>query len=187
MKQLIASLTLITALVASTVVLADPPWARGHDERGDRHDDIAYVRVLDVRPIHDPIYARERVCRMVPIEERTVVGGQRQAAATVLGAVIGGALGNTVGKGDGRRAATIAGAVVGGAIGHESTPGEGRRVYARRAYQRRCHMRSYYAGDRVVAYAVSYWFHGRVLRTRRDHPPGRFMRVRVHERVWPEE
>jgi outer membrane lipoprotein SlyB len=37
---------------------------------------------------------------------------------TVLGAIVGGALGNTVGHGDGRKAATIAGALAGGAIGH---------------------------------------------------------------------
>ena len=36
----------------------------------------------------------------------------------MLGAIVGGALGNQVGKGDGRAAATVGGAVVGGAIGH---------------------------------------------------------------------
>ncbi len=38
---------------------------------------------------------------------------------TIIGAVAGGLLGNTVGKGDGRKAATVAGAVAGGAVGHE--------------------------------------------------------------------
>ncbi len=37
---------------------------------------------------------------------------------TILGAVVGGALGNQVGRGDGRTAATIVGAVAGGAVGH---------------------------------------------------------------------
>jgi outer membrane lipoprotein SlyB len=37
----------------------------------------------------------------------------------VLGAIIGGALGNQVGKGDGRKAATVAGAVAGGVIGNK--------------------------------------------------------------------
>ena len=36
----------------------------------------------------------------------------------VIGAIAGGLLGNTVGKGDGRKAATVGGAVAGGAIGH---------------------------------------------------------------------
>ncbi|MBK8068436.1 MAG: glycine zipper 2TM domain-containing protein [Rhodanobacteraceae bacterium] len=45
--------------------------------------------------------------------ERETTGG-----GAVLGAIIGGALGNQVGKGDGRKAATVAGAVIGGAIGN---------------------------------------------------------------------
>lgn len=40
-------------------------------------------------------------------------------AGTALGAIAGGVLGSTVGKGDGRTAATVGGAVAGGAIGHE--------------------------------------------------------------------
>src|SRR5512141_608656 len=39
-------------------------------------------------------------------------------AGTAIGAIAGGVLGNTVGKGDGRKAATVGGAVAGGAIGH---------------------------------------------------------------------
>ena len=35
------------------------------------------------------------------------------------GTVVGGVLGSTIGKGDGRTAATVGGAVAGGAIGHE--------------------------------------------------------------------
>lgn len=42
----------------------------------------------------------------------------RLGGGTVLGAIVGGALGNQVGSGDGRKAATVAGALAGGAIGH---------------------------------------------------------------------
>ena len=48
--------------------------------------------------------------------------GQRKndlGGGTVLGAIVGGALGNQVGKGDGRKAATIVGALAGGAVGHD--------------------------------------------------------------------
>ena len=56
-----------------------------------------------------------RVIRVTSIGQRSDnhVGG-----GTVLGAIVGGVLGNQVGKGDGRKAATVAGAVAGGAIGH---------------------------------------------------------------------
>lgn len=40
-------------------------------------------------------------------------------AGTVVGAIAGGVLGNTVGHGNGRKAATVAGAVAGGAVGHQ--------------------------------------------------------------------
>jgi outer membrane lipoprotein SlyB len=40
-------------------------------------------------------------------------------AGTAIGAVAGGVLGSTIGKGNGRTAATVGGAVAGGAIGHQ--------------------------------------------------------------------
>ena len=54
------------------------------------------------------------------IERIERVYGERETTGggAVLGAIIGGALGNQVGKGDGRKAATVAGAVIGGAIGN---------------------------------------------------------------------
>lgn len=45
-------------------------------------------------------------------------GNNSHMLGTIVGAVAGGLLGNTVGKGDGRKAATVAGAVAGGAVGH---------------------------------------------------------------------
>ena len=50
-----------------------------------------------------------------------VRGGNPQTSGggAILGALIGGALGNQVGKGDGRKAATVGGAVIGGVIGNE--------------------------------------------------------------------
>lgn len=55
-----------------------------------------------------------RIIRIESIGRRD----NKLGGGTVLGAIVGGALGNTVGHGDGRKAATIAGAVAGGAIGH---------------------------------------------------------------------
>ena len=40
-------------------------------------------------------------------------------AGTAIGAIAGGVLGSTIGKGNGRTAATVGGAVAGGAVGHE--------------------------------------------------------------------
>ena len=54
--------------------------------------------VVDVRPVHHK--------------------DKHFGAGTAIGAVAGGLLGHTVGKGDGRTAATVGGAVAGGAVGH---------------------------------------------------------------------
>ncbi len=56
----------------------------------------------------------------------------RVGGGAVLGAIVGGALGNQVGKGDGRKAATIAGAVAGGAIGHNIEKDRRRSSYSHR-------------------------------------------------------
>jgi outer membrane lipoprotein SlyB len=53
------------------------------------------------------------------IREVYTSGSDRNATVgTVIGAVVGGALGHQIGKGSGRTAATIGGAVVGGVAGH---------------------------------------------------------------------
>lgn len=53
-------------------------------------------------------------------------GNDSNVLGTIVGAVAGGLLGSTVGKGDGRKAASVAGAVAGGAIGHRVAKGNDR-------------------------------------------------------------
>lgn len=62
--------------------------------------------------------------------------GNGGTLGAIIGAVAGGVLGNTVGKGDGRKAATVAGAVGGGLIGnqvgkHNSGQGTAYRIVVR--------------------------------------------------------
>ncbi len=86
---------------------------------------VAAAVLLGSFAVMQPVQARgqyyERGCdncgRVVEIQSV----GQRSnhvGGGTLLGAIVGGALGNQVGKGDGRKAATIAGALAGGAVGH---------------------------------------------------------------------
>ena len=56
----------------------------------------------------------EEIDRVRYGERRRTTGG-----GAVIGALVGGAIGNQFGKGDGRRAATVAGAVIGGVAGNE--------------------------------------------------------------------
>lgn len=108
---------------------------------------------------------------------------------TVLGAIIGGALGNLAGKGDGRQAATIAGAVIGGAIGHSvandhryngQTSAQGQYGDGDYSNAQPCRPASSYdQEERVVGYHVAFEYNGQVYNTTTSHHPGSTLRVRV--------
>ncbi|MEG1681999.1 MAG: glycine zipper 2TM domain-containing protein, partial [Stenotrophomonas sp.] len=55
------------------------------------------------------------VCNKVEVANNA--RDQNRVAGTATGAVVGGLLGNQVGKGNGRKLATVGGAVVGGLVG----------------------------------------------------------------------
>lgn len=181
------SVVLLPLALASTAALA----------RDDNAPEYDVARVVSVDPIIE--YVDEPVSRDVcwnePVEryepnyryERR--NRDDRAGATVLGAIIGGALGNTVGRGDGRRAATIAGAVIGGAIAHDASH-RGRYRDAGGRYvqgqEQRCDTRTEYRQqEHVVGYDVAYDYNGRVYRTRTDHHPGDRIRVAVQVSAVP--
>lgn len=179
------SVALLPFALASTAAFA---WE-------DNAPEYDVARVVSVDPIIE--YVDEPVSREVcwnePVEryepeyryQRSTAN--HRAGATMLGAIIGGALGNTVGHGDGRRAATIAGAVIGGAIAHDASHrGRYRDVGGRyvQAQEQRCDTRTeYQPQERVVGYDVSYDYNGRIYRTRSDHHPGDTIRVAVQVSV----
>ena len=187
MRAFPKSVSLIALALTSTGVFA---W-------NDPAPEYDMARVVSVDPIIE--YVDEPVSRDVcwqePVEryepryrhERR--SRDDRAGATVLGAIIGGALGNTVGRGDGRRAATIAGAVIGGAIAHDASHrGRYRDVGGRyvRDVEERCETRTEYRSqERVVGYDVAYDYHGRVYRARTDHHPGDRIRVAVQVSAIP--
>jgi outer membrane lipoprotein SlyB len=67
----------------------------------------------------DRDYDRSGNCGTVVGVEQVRHKDKHLGAGTAIGAIAGGVLGSTVGKGDGRTAATVGGAVAGGAIGHQ--------------------------------------------------------------------
>ena len=70
---------------------------------------------------NDGGYRSSRCVQCGTVEDVRVVNVDKSASplGMVIGAVAGGLLGNTVGKGNGRTAATVVGAVAGGAVGNE--------------------------------------------------------------------
>ncbi|UXI67288.1 glycine zipper 2TM domain-containing protein [Tahibacter amnicola] len=183
-----------TLVLAAGLALASPAFAyQRADYYGPRYD---WATVVDV----DPIIERSRypVSREVCYDEPVTryhsghVSRRDTTGPTILGAVVGGALGNQVGKGDGRKAATIAGAVIGGSIGHESARRRGdyheTRGYYTQDYETRCRRQTNYRANReVVGYRVTYRYHGDIYHTTMDHHPGNRLRVRVNGSVVPAE
>lgn len=144
-KLLLASLALASLAGCAPMDTRDQPYYdhRGEHQQYDRND---YQYGQDYRP--GPDYVDDRGYQQVPaytygqgaayradgrndpgceacgiVSSITQVAGGsgNNTGAIVVGALVGGALGNTVGHGDGRRAATVVGAVAGGAVANEMT------------------------------------------------------------------
>ncbi len=147
-----------------------------NDRPGD-NSRLAWADVLRVDPIYDNIVSTR------PREECYETDGERRdtrgnnTAGTVIGAIVGGALGNQVGKGDGRKAATVAGAVIGGAVGNKQARRDD-RYYSEPETRCRTVSESYNE-RRIVAYDVQYRYRGDVYMANLDYDPGERMRVRV--------
>ena len=98
---------------------------------------------------------------------RSSVASTRQpCGGTVIGAIVGGALGNQVGKGDGRKAATVAGALIGGAIGNNAARRDD-RYYSESETRCRVDQRTS-ARRRIVGYDVQYRYRGDVFMSHLD-------------------
>ena len=131
----------------------------------------------------DPVYetyrsAPREECYDEPVRYQEPDGGD-PTGGTVLGAIIGGVLGNQVGSGSGRTAATVAGAVVGGAVGRNIDKNNGPgRTYE--GTQQRCQVvDGGYQDRRIVGFDVEYRYRGEVYMSRLDYHPGDRLRVRV--------
>ena len=195
MRSMLLGLTL--AAIAAPAFADPPDWAPAHGWR-DHHEDnggprYVWARVERVTPIYarSGYPVRREVCQQQPgyvVSQERYHSGSGSTAGTLLGAVIGGALGNQVGHGDGRAAATIAGAVVGGAIGNNATRGPG--YYSQeQSYQpgyQNCQVQQGWRRDeRVIGYDVTYRWRGNYFQTRTDYPPRDRIRVRVDQIVTP--
>ncbi len=174
MKALAVGLAVALLLAGTQVNAQDRNYER---DRAPENAKVSWADVLRVDPIYDRVQTsspREE-CEDVPVD-RHVDNGNR-AAGTVLGAIVGGVLGSTVGKGDGRRAATVAGAVVGGAVGNNAARGDD-GYYT--DTERHCRVVQDAAAERrVVAYDVQYRYRGDVYMSRLNYDPGARLRVRV--------
>ena len=190
-RKIILSSLASGAVLLSASAFADSPYrSDGYDSAG-----YDYARVVDVDPLTRQVrvdtprrecYEQTRYRDDYPAPRRGTAG------STILGALIGAGIGNTIGSGDGRRAATVAGAIIGSAVGHDA--GERRRdredAYGSQpvAYtQQRCDVRyetSYQ--ERIDGYRVTYEYNGQRYVTQLPYDPGKRLRIRVNVEPAPE-
>lgn len=130
-----------------------------------------YAQVMRVTPIYGTFRVRVPEQRCEPSASRDNGDG---STGTVVGAIVGGALGNQVGKGDGRKASTIAGAVVGGALGRKLDRNSGSAPVTR------CRTVDVeHEERRIVGYDVEYQYKGDKYMSRLDQDPGSRLRIRI--------
>lgn len=159
-------------------VYAEPVYieSRGYLVR-ESYDD--YGRVLSARPIYRRVAVdvpRES-CQVETYRRETRSGGD-SFAGTVVGGLIGAAVGHEVGNG--RGGATAVGGLIGASIGNDANK---RRVVS---YQDEEVCRTHYSTEyeqQLVGYDVSYSYLGRIYQTRTDRHPGDRIAVAVNVRT----
>jgi uncharacterized protein YcfJ len=211
MKGISVSVLALALTAAAGSAIAAQDYGSRYDNRYDNRADTSQSRrdvatVISAQPIYDGGgYANNGYQRQECWNEQTnayddgyyrdsngrlyrngTSGRDSNANGTLIGALIGGALGNQAGKGDGRKAATVGGAVIGGLIGNKmdrnNDAGGNYDQYRDNAgVVRRCRMVSDNDGQ-VSGYNVTYRYAGQTYRSVTRTRPGRTMRVIVDVR-----
>jgi len=138
-----------------------------------------WAQVVSATPVVQVISVpqHQRVCRQVQV--RRMVPERRSATPSILGAVIGGIIGNQFGGGRGRAAMTVAGAALGSSVAQD----EQYRRYPPRHYQTvedRCGYETHWHNqEQITAWDVTYRYQGKLYQTRMNERPGDRIPVRV--------
>lgn len=160
------------SMLIASCAFADHRHRHYHDDDDDRRVTYAetdYGDVIEARPIYTQVAVdvpRER-CHVETVarEERHHNGDS--FAGTVVGGLVGAAIGHELGNG--RGGATAVGGLIGASIGNET--GASREVHYRDEEVCRSSYQTQYE-QRIVGYDVSYSYQGRIYQTRTNQHPG---------------
>ncbi len=168
-----------------------------------------YAQVIDVQPVYKNIRVREprQECWIETTQQ--IVGYEqpryeryqasrpeqhRSSSGVVVGSLIGGVIGNQLGRGHSsksRTGATIAGAIIGGAVGNEArgNPSRHRRpqtvqrpgapIYQNVEVERCKRVSESRLEQRLQHYDVTYSYKGRTFTTRTKRDPGSQIELQV--------
>jgi uncharacterized protein YcfJ len=121
-----------------------------------------------------PIIQQVAVPRQVCSNEQVVTPGQKSGAGAAMGAIAGGAVGNSMGQGSGRAAATMLG-IFGGAILGDKIEGPGQSEVRN---VQNCTQQMFYE-NRTMSYNVVYEFAGKQYSVQMPTDPGPTVRLQV--------
>ena len=147
-------------------------------ERGDGYTEASYARVINVEPVYR--YYKEPVRDHSCVRHEPGRSAYNSYTATVLGAVIGGALGHRIGDAHGDpTVAAVAGGLLGASIGRDfdrrASYNRGLRVEGPCRVTHREQTRR-----QLVEYKVSYRYNGEVHLARMDYDPGEWVKLDVN-------
>jgi uncharacterized protein YcfJ len=140
-----------------------------------------YAKVTNVSPIYETITIREphKQCHL---EERTVRhSNPRSATPTILGALIGGAIGNGLGHNkSNKRVGAVAGAILGGSIASDLNRNNQHHKRHQTKTERICSTSYSTRHEKQVSgYNVDYKYRGHIYNTIMDTHPGDRIQVAV--------
>lgn len=167
----------ITALVLAT--FAGQASAHHNNSRFD------YAKVSSVEPIYKTVTHRvpEQQCWTEIV--RYDADGYRSNTGTILGGIIGAAVGNNLGHSTrNKQVGAVAGAILGASIGSDiSHRNQRNEIVTEYKDVERCETRYVTEHEeRLVGYDVTYQYHGQTYLTRTNNHPGKRIKVAVSVR-----
>jgi uncharacterized protein YcfJ len=158
---------------ALAAVCMAPAWA------GAQEVSETWARVVQAEPVRQEVRIPQRnnVCWDEQVQRVQPV--RRSAAPQILGAIVGGVIGNQFGGGSGRDLMTMAGATLGASVAADAQY----KKYPDRYYvttERRCETRTEWRyEERIVAWDVTYEYNGVLYQSRMQQAPGDRIRIQV--------
>jgi uncharacterized protein YcfJ len=162
---------LLSCTLIGTSIAASASWAESHTD---------YAKVTRVEPIYETVSVREphEECHI----EKRVIPRKTHSSATpkIIGALIGGAIGNELGHNkSNKRVGAVAGAILGGSIANDLSRKNRHHEY-RTVREKVCHVSHTVKYEKeITGYDVNYKYRGRHYSTVTGSHPGERIRVAV--------
>jgi hypothetical protein len=164
--NLLLSTLLLTTIMASSI------------SQAEESVDYVYANVVDSRPMYETQYVE------VPQEncwqEERPVRQPRSHTGTILGGIVGAAVGNQLGHGDtNKKVGAVAGALLGSSIGRDVSARSNNGGYAYRQVEHCEQSSRRRETSYITGYRVTYRYHGELYNTVLGHDPGDRIKLRV--------